>query len=196
MQRMSKPFTADQSPAQARAKDWYDAQLKLISEDPQAAGAAFEDMKRYNDALRTAWELKVGSGDALRDVVVDIASVRGAPSVVPSAADETADHGLTRNQVSKVRAVYLLEALARDGSNHPLSELHAELRADGFKDEHGKDLTEAALRSHLFRMKEAGYVAIVSTGVYELTNAGFDYLKQERVAQKALVERFRGLSRG
>ena len=184
---MSKSLTADQSPAQGCARAWYDAQLQLISTDPAAASAAFEDMKRYNDALRTVWELKVGAGAFGGDVI----GVSAAPAPTAADAIPAASHGLTRNQISKVRAVYLMDALATGGPHHTLASLHASLKADHFEDEHGQEITEAALRSHLFRMKDAGYVAVVSTGVYELTEKGFAHRKLEHVAQQPLIERFR-----
>ncbi len=190
---MSKSSTTEQTGAQALADAWFDAQLKLISDDPDAAQEAFDAMDRVNDMLRPLLEKKVGKTGAAHGVVVDFVTHQGGAAVDNSPRDET--DGLTRNQRSKVRAVYLMEALAKGGPHHTLAALFAELRGYNFRDEQGNELTEAALRSHLFRMKDAGYVAIVSTGVYELTSDGFAHLQRERTAQQPLIERFCGSGR-
>lgn len=184
----------DHTTTSSLANEWLDATLALIQKDPAAAKAAIDAMEDVTQKVRPVLALKTGETCAASREMSDA----HAADVLPMPFDrERADgtHGLTRNQLSKVRAVYLMDALTKEGMHHTLATILAAVKAHNFRTDDGGELTEAAVRSHLHRLKKSGYVTMISSGVYQLTKDGFDHLQRERIGQGPLIETFRNATR-
>ena len=169
----------DNSGTRAFAKRWLDSTLELSHTNEAAAESAVRDMEKLTKKLRGILDFK-SECDA-HDAPAEANGV-----VVPLHSDEPVQdaRGLSRNQMSKVRAVTLMDVM-KDDVHHSLAALQSALGARGFTGE-----TEAAVRSALFRLKESGYIVTVGTGVYKLTPEGFEHLQRERVAQEPLLNKF------
>ena len=180
----------DLSKTETLANDWLNETLALIQKDPAAAKLAIDAMEDLTGKVKPVLELKIGS-DACDTVSSPPETVDHGDGNAPSTQGaQSESHGLTRNQLSKVRGVYLMDALTQGDTHHTLASIVSALKAHDFRTDDGSELTEAAVRSHLHRLKMAGYVAMISSGVYQLTPDGFEYLQQQRVGQKPLLDKF------
>lgn len=185
----------DQHETTRLAKDWLTALAALIASDPAAAKASIADIEHKAELGRQL----ISETTACAGASVAVSSgalLNGGRHTESGAATQhysnpSASHGLTRNQLTKVRGVYIMEALTAEGGPHLLSAIHARLIADGFSDEDGAPVSESAVRSHLYRLAENGRVTSVSKGLYKLSKDGYEDLERERIAYAPLIEKFR-----
>jgi hypothetical protein len=96
---------------------------------------------------------------------------------VETAASGTDDfEEIGRNQRSRVRELYLLDALSRETRAYSLQQLLTALSQKGFLDSSG------AVVSQLHRLKKLGLINQPASGMYEITTEGLGHQRKLRTS--------------
>ncbi len=153
--------------------------LTLANESPNDALVVIQTIRGKLDALETL----LGDAEPLQAG----RSVGTAPTVINGSGDNAAGgrdemEDIGRNQRSRVREMYLLEALSSDARPFSLQQLMRCLEEEGFGD------ASAAVVSQLHRMKKVGIIEQPANGMYVVTKEGLGHLRTLKASFGALVK--------
>ncbi|MFA5950640.1 MAG: hypothetical protein WC807_10190 [Hyphomicrobium sp.] len=165
--------------AAARAGgDYIDLVAKLAGYDP---GAAISLITQHIEKVRMISDyagLRVGSAgaEAVDPATGDRASQGGTQGGQESDLDD-----LGRNQRSRIREAVILDIIERNAAPCALQKLMTGLAGRRIVD------TQAAVVSHLHRLKSNGLITQPGSGFYDITTDGLGHLRKLRASLGSLV---------
>lgn len=172
-------FDAEAEAALDAGQRFIDQAARLAARDPAQAIALISDLVAKAKTIADYAEIRVASGAGLVAPAAVSGEGRSGSSGLAVAGGDADDLG--RNQRSRIREVVVLEILQRQGAPCALSALMSGLASRGFSD------SQAAVVSHLHRLKSNGLIAQPGNGFYDITSEGHGHLRRLKASLGSLV---------
>lgn len=167
-------IAADAADAAGRA--FIETVARLARSDPAKAKTVIAEVMGKASTIDGFATIALGSGHAPASALtLDVAGA-GVLSQAEADRDE-----LGRNQRSRIREAVLLDILQANAGPCALTKLMAGLAGRGIAD------TQAAVVSHLHRLKANGLITQPGNGFYDITSDGLGHLRKLRASLGPLV---------
>lgn len=179
---MGEPTKSTSQSGQVAAERFLREIADLAAIDPAAANQILGHVDEQIELIRRFSALRGNAASIVDRAAAGVHSEGMASSEGGLGAGGGLDLGdLGRNQRSRIREAVLLEIIELNGGPCALTSLMVEIGFRGLND------SQAAVVSHLHRMKAGGLIGQPGNGFYDVTGDGLEHLRKLRATLGTLM---------